>query len=368
MKRRLHTLSNVIALVFFMYLVTSILLATFWNVIVYMKQGWMPLFAAYFLTEGIAYALASYFLRGGEMTEKGIGKALKATRTAHITSSTGAKKTAVVQVEVGIEALKTASSVMGEEDAKQHEIEWTAEQIRLSKDMPIWKNPPKSFKEMTSFPHPIDAVDVRLKGAMMMVLISLNFLMDYLYNAPWIWIYISFSFVIRFCFASRLSPESLLVFFFRDFVKIKPHYEPGPAKRFAVFVGSCFCIAYLILRFAFQLKEAATWVGAVLLVFVSLETLFGYCTACTMFAAGMLMGLLPKSTCEQCKILFVAVDEWEGAHTTLQSDTISDTKPTSQNSDHSDASDEDHKKSTSDGDHKKSTSDEDKKSTSEGSN
>jgi len=133
-------------------------------------------------------------------------------------------------------------------------------------------------------------------------------------NWPWFWIFITYSFVIRLLCAARFSPESLFVFFIRERVKIKPQYEPGPTKRFAVFVASCFSVAYLILRFAFQLKEISAWVAGTLFIFVSLETLFGYCAACTMFAMGMLVGLLPKSTCEQCKILFVAVDEWEGAY------------------------------------------------------
>jgi len=39
------------------------------------------------------------------------------------------------------------------------------------------------------------------------------------------------------------------------------------------------------------------------------------------FALGMLIGIFPERLCEQCKILFVHVDEWEGMEDENEEDT-----------------------------------------------
>ena len=75
---------------------------------------------------------------------------------------------------------------------------------------------------------------------------------------------------------------------------------PGPPKRFAQGMGAAMSTAALVL--ALVLGEHAMADG-VLILFVAaagLESIFGYCLGCKVFAVLMRVGIVPQTVCAEC--------------------------------------------------------------------
>ena len=74
---------------------------------------------------------------------------------------------------------------------------------------------------------------------------------------------------------------------------------PGPPKRFAQAVGLAFTLAASGFLLA-GLPVVATVLLSVLLVFATLESVFGFCAGCYAFGILMRVGLVPEETCAAC--------------------------------------------------------------------
>lgn len=78
-----------------------------------------------------------------------------------------------------------------------------------------------------------------------------------------------------------------------------PVLVPGPPKRFAQAVGLVLTLVATGFLLA-GLPTVTTVLLAVLLVFATLESAFGFCAGCYAFGLLMRAGLVPEETCAAC--------------------------------------------------------------------
>jgi hypothetical protein len=74
----------------------------------------------------------------------------------------------------------------------------------------------------------------------------------------------------------------------------------GPPKRFAQAIGAIFSVAAAVLALGFGLDTEAFVLLAVLVVFATLESVFGFCMGCKVFGALMSLQVIPNDVCERC--------------------------------------------------------------------
>ena len=79
----------------------------------------------------------------------------------------------------------------------------------------------------------------------------------------------------------------------------EPVLVPGPPKRFAQAVGLVLTLVATGFLVA-GLPAVTTALLAVLLVFATLESVFGFCAGCYAFGLLMRAGLVPEETCAAC--------------------------------------------------------------------
>ena len=79
----------------------------------------------------------------------------------------------------------------------------------------------------------------------------------------------------------------------------EPVLVPGPPKRFAQAVGLVLTLVATGFLLA-GLPAVTTALLAVLLVFATLESVFGFCAGCYAFGLLMRAGLVPEETCAAC--------------------------------------------------------------------
>jgi hypothetical protein len=79
----------------------------------------------------------------------------------------------------------------------------------------------------------------------------------------------------------------------------EPRYVAGAPKRFAQGMGAVMSTAALVLAF-FVSHAAADGVLIAFLPAAGLESIFGYCVGCKIFALLMQAGVIPESVCAEC--------------------------------------------------------------------
>ncbi len=79
-----------------------------------------------------------------------------------------------------------------------------------------------------------------------------------------------------------------------------PKPTPGPPKRFAQAIGAAFTVSAVILRFGFGAVGASMVLAGFMVLAAGLESGFGYCLGCKVFALLMKAGVIPETVCEAC--------------------------------------------------------------------
>ena len=148
-----------------------------------------------------------------------------------------------------------------------------------------------------SFPNPVNEVSARLvaAGVVLIALVALVF------QVEWLLPVLAYGFVARVLSGPTLSPLGQLVtrvvtprapFAYRE--------APGPAKRFAQGMGAVMSVSAVILYFGFGLHTAAWVLCGVIVVAATLESAFGVCIGCKVFAVLMRAGVVPEAVCADC--------------------------------------------------------------------
>jgi hypothetical protein len=150
---------------------------------------------------------------------------------------------------------------------------------------------------LLSFPDPVNEVSARLVAGGVVAISTLTVVLD----APWLTVLSAYGFLARVASGPTLSPLGQLVT--RVIVPRLPLHArpvPGPPKRFAQAIGATLSVTAAVLALAFDLRTAAYALLGVLIAAATLESVFGLCLGCRMFAVLMRAGAIPRTVCERC--------------------------------------------------------------------
>jgi hypothetical protein len=162
------------------------------------------------------------------------------------------------------------------------------------------------------FPNPVDEWSARGVAAGT-ALIGLACLV---LRQPWLMVVLAVEFALRVAAGPRYEPLALLVTrVVRPALPLEPRPTPGPPKRFAQAIGLAVTTLATVLAFGFGLESLAYALIALLVGFATLESVFGLCVGCRIFALLMRRGVIPASVCEECNDLNV---RWARAGATTE--------------------------------------------------
>jgi hypothetical protein len=152
-------------------------------------------------------------------------------------------------------------------------------------------------RELLSFPNPVNETSARIVAGTVAVLAVIAIA----FQQGWLLPVLAYGFLARALTGPTLSPLGLLATrVVTPRLSVTHRYSPGPAKRFAQSVGAVFSLTATVLWYAAGQHTAALALLGVLAVFASLEAAFGLCLGCRVFYAGMRLGIVPPSVCEDC--------------------------------------------------------------------
>jgi hypothetical protein len=152
------------------------------------------------------------------------------------------------------------------------------------------------------FPNPVNEVAARTVAAGVLVLTTATILLSTLAGSGWLWLtaVLACGFVARALAGPRLSPLGQLATRVVAPRIGHPKLVAGPPKRFAQAMGAAMSLTAVVLHFGFGADTAALIVLGLVVVAATLESVFGFCIGCTVFAGLMRVGLVPEETCAAC--------------------------------------------------------------------
>ncbi|MFZ4583951.1 MAG: DUF4395 domain-containing protein [Acidimicrobiia bacterium] len=156
------------------------------------------------------------------------------------------------------------------------------------------------MRRLFSFPDPVNEYAARWVAGFVVVLSGAFVLTGW----KWLCIVLAYGFVARVCTGPTLSP--LGQFVTRAVIPAlgSPNRPTaGPPKRFAQGIGATLSVTALVLAYGFDAVTAARVVVGMITVAATLESVFGFCLGCWIFARLMRIGLVPASVCEACNDL-----------------------------------------------------------------
>ena len=152
------------------------------------------------------------------------------------------------------------------------------------------------MREFLTFPNPVNEKAARVVAGVVLAT-SVVILVT---GAHWLLIPLAYGFWARVLTGPTLSPlgwtaQNVIA---PALGPKKP--VPGPPKRFAQGMGVVFSTAALVLALVVGDDSAADVVLGLLAVAAGLESVFGYCLGCKVFALLMRAGLIPETVCAEC--------------------------------------------------------------------
>jgi len=156
---------------------------------------------------------------------------------------------------------------------------------------------PNPVNKVLGFPNPVNKVSARLVagGVVLMAASALVF------RQPWILVPLAYGFWARVFTGPKLSPLGQFVTrVVTPALSVQEKLVPGPPKRFAQSIGAGVTTLALLLHFAFGFTTGADVLLGLMVVFATLESVFGFCVGCAIFAALMRLGIIPAEVCDAC--------------------------------------------------------------------
>lgn len=152
------------------------------------------------------------------------------------------------------------------------------------------------MRGLFSFPNPVNETAARFVASAVAVIAVLAIA----FQQGWLIPLLAYGFVARALTGPTLSPLAWVATrVVAPRLPFRHRHSPGPAKRFAQTIGAAFTLVATGVYFAGFQVEAYGLVG-VIAVFASLEAGLGLCVGCKVFYAGMRLGIVPPSVCEDC--------------------------------------------------------------------
>jgi len=161
-------------------------------------------------------------------------------------------------------------------------------------------------RSLFSFPNPVNEVAARVVAGGVVVLCVLAMAL----GQPWLLVPLAYGFWARVLTGPTLSPlGQLATRVIAPRLRVPPRPVAGPPKRFAQAMGVAFSSAAVVLWFGLGADLAAWVVVGLLAAAALLESAFGLCLGCRVFAVLMRAGLVPDTVCEACADLSQHVPE-----------------------------------------------------------
>jgi hypothetical protein len=149
---------------------------------------------------------------------------------------------------------------------------------------------------MFSFPNPVNEKAARVVAGVVavtgVVILSTGW--------HWVLVVLAYGFWARVLTGPTLSPLGRLAMGVVAPRLGAPKYVAGPPKRFAQGIGAGLASLAAVLALGLGLDTAADVLTGLLVVAATLESIFGLCLGCRIFAVLMRAGLVPEETCERC--------------------------------------------------------------------
>jgi len=157
------------------------------------------------------------------------------------------------------------------------------------------------MSRLLGFPNPVNEKAARTVAAGVLTLTITTIVLGAVAGHGWLWLtaLLAAGFLARVLTGPKLSPLGQLAT-----RVIAPRLGPakpvaGPPKRFAQAMGATMTLAAVVLL-ALGYTTAVFVVLALVVVAATLESVFGYCIGCKVFAGLMRIGLGPEETCAAC--------------------------------------------------------------------
>jgi Domain of unknown function (DUF4395) len=155
------------------------------------------------------------------------------------------------------------------------------------------------MRSVFRFPNPVNDVSARgvAAGTALIGLACLVF------GQPWLAAVLVVQFALRVATGPRFEPLALLVTrVITPALPFEARPTPGPPKRFAQAIGLV-VTSLSVLAFGSGLDVLGYGLIALLVVCAVLESGFGLCVGCRLFALLMRVGVIPESVCQECNDL-----------------------------------------------------------------
>jgi Domain of unknown function (DUF4395) len=152
------------------------------------------------------------------------------------------------------------------------------------------------MNELFSFPHPVNEKAARVVAGVVLALVVVILLT----SQYWLLVPLAYGFWARVLTGPTLSPLGWTA---QNVIAPRLGERrpvPGPPKRFAQGLGAIMSTAALLLALALGDHAAADAALIAFLVPAGLESIFGYCVGCKLFAGLMRAGLVPDDVCAEC--------------------------------------------------------------------
>ena len=152
-----------------------------------------------------------------------------------------------------------------------------------------------------TFPNPVNELAARTVAAGVFVIATLILVLSLTAGRWWLWlsVLLAYGFLARVATGPTLSPLGRIATQVLAPRLGAARPVPGPPKRFAQGIGAVVTTAIVVLvatgRFG-----AAQVLLATMMLFAGLESAFGICVGCRIFAVLMRANLIPADTCAAC--------------------------------------------------------------------
>jgi hypothetical protein len=164
------------------------------------------------------------------------------------------------------------------------------------------------WRGLFAFPNPVNEVSARLVAAGVVLMCTATLAFD----QPWILVAIAYGFFARVLTGPSLSPLGQLVTrVVTPRIGIAERPVAGPPKRFAQGMGFVMSTTAAVLALGFGYRFAAFVITGLIIVAATLESGFGLCIGCRVFAVLMRVGIVPAEVCERCNNI------WAGRPTAI---------------------------------------------------
>ena len=158
------------------------------------------------------------------------------------------------------------------------------------------------MSDLFRFPNPVNELAARSVAGGVVVMTAAILLISVFVDSLWLGltIVLALGFLARVATGPTLSPLGQLAT-----RVIAPRLGaarpvPGPPKRFAQAIGAMLSVAAVVSHFGFGADGLSEVLLALIFVAAGLESAFGLCLGCRIFAVLMRAGVIPPETCAAC--------------------------------------------------------------------